>query len=446
MKFISFSSTCKDVRSSTQETISKDFFSPSTKVVRSIMRFLFCWAQAILATRLGAVQFRTAWRPLGLICGALLFLMPLKAQQSQPVSTPQPNCILQAPFTATTVSQVLDNRAVGCLNFILTVDVPSTVSALSLVVQTAQDNGSASCGTCTWTTLTPATGSNPNTLITGWNATFTTALTTYYDFFRINLTAMTGSGLIYAKLYGSINGGGPGGSGGGSGGGGCPGTTVTPCVVVGLGTAGTPAGGVVSVQGVSGATPIPVTSTPSGTQTVAGAKTNNNAAPGATNVGVLPCLANAVAPTWIEGNQVVCSEDLLGDLRVIIPGSTGAAGTPAAGVLSVQGVSGGTPIPVANTPTGTQNVAVIGNAAVLSGQQAVTAAAVALATNASKNACVKALIGNSLNVYVGPTGVTTATGMELAPGDSVCLPVGNTNLLYVVSSATGSSVSWIGTN
>jgi hypothetical protein len=49
---------------------------------------------------------------------------------------------------------------------------------------------------------------------------------------------------------------------------------------------------------------------------VAGGKTNNNAAPGATNFGVLPALANASAPTWSEGNLVALSTDLAGALRI----------------------------------------------------------------------------------------------------------------------------------
>jgi hypothetical protein len=49
---------------------------------------------------------------------------------------------------------------------------------------------------------------------------------------------------------------------------------------------------------------------------VAGAKTNNSAAPGANNVGALPALANAAVPSWTEGNQVAMSADLAGALRV----------------------------------------------------------------------------------------------------------------------------------
>jgi hypothetical protein len=50
---------------------------------------------------------------------------------------------------------------------------------------------------------------------------------------------------------------------------------------------------------------------------ILGSKTNNNAAPGATNFGVLPCLANAAAPSWTEGNLVNCSVDLAGNNRTI---------------------------------------------------------------------------------------------------------------------------------
>lgn len=48
-----------------------------------------------------------------------------------------------------------------------------------------------------------------------------------------------------------------------------------------------------------------------------GTKTNNNAAPGATNIGALNAVANAAAPAWTEGNQVAESVDLNGGLRVV---------------------------------------------------------------------------------------------------------------------------------
>jgi hypothetical protein len=89
---------------------------------------------------------------------------------------------------------------------------------------------------------------------------------------------------------------------------------------------------------------------------------------------------------------------------------------------------------------------IAGSSTFLSGQQAVTGSAVALATNSSKTVCVKASIGNTINVYIGPTGITTSTGFELAPGQGTCQPLSNTNLVFVVASTTGASVSWAATN
>lgn len=62
--------------------------------------------------------------------------------------------------------------------------------------------------------------------------------------------------------------------------------------------------------------------------TIVGTKTNNNAAPGALNIGDFPALANAATPSWTEGNQVAESVDLSGRLRVRgTAGDNGAAAT-----------------------------------------------------------------------------------------------------------------------
>lgn len=50
---------------------------------------------------------------------------------------------------------------------------------------------------------------------------------------------------------------------------------------------------------------------------IQGAKTNNNAAPGATNVGVLDVVANASVQAWTEGNLVSASADLGGAIRTV---------------------------------------------------------------------------------------------------------------------------------
>lgn len=68
------------------------------------------------------------------------------------------------------------------------------------------------------------------------------------------------------------------------------------------------------------------------TVTAAGALTTNNAAPGATNVGVLPGIANAAAPSITEGRQALLSQDLSGRTRVTTETQTvNVAGTTAGG-------------------------------------------------------------------------------------------------------------------
>ena len=78
---------------------------------------------------------------------------------------------------------------------------------------------------------------------------------------------------------------------------------------------------------------------------IAGTKTNNNAAPGSNNVGVLPALANAAAPSYTDGDQVLLSVDTTGALRV----SSSGTFTPA---LTAD-------ITATGTITNTQNVTLV---------------------------------------------------------------------------------------
>jgi hypothetical protein len=57
---------------------------------------------------------------------------------------------------------------------------------------------------------------------------------------------------------------------------------------------------------------------------------------------------------------------------------------------------------------------------------------------------VKANNGNSGTVYVGVTGVTTSTGFELGAGESVSLPVDNTNRIFVIANAASQTISYVG--
>lgn len=144
--------------------------------------------------------------------------------------------------------------------------------------------------------------------------------------------------------------------------------------------------------------------------------------------------------SWTSGttsNRIVVRA-FLPYFRMTVDGLTGSGTVQG----QIYGYKGSSPAPIAET----QDIIIIGNGTVLSGQQAVTGSAVALASNATKSVCVKANLANTINVYVGPSGVSTSTGLELPPGGGACILVTNTNLLYVVASTTGASVSWLASN
>jgi hypothetical protein len=163
-------------------------------------------------------------------------------------------------------------------------------------------------------------------------------------------------------------------------------------VIVGDGTAGTPAGGVVSVQGVSGGTTIPVSGTVTATSPSVGT-TGSTTPTSATLVGGTdgtnlialkikdastaavaadPSLVVAFSPnsplptgaavigavtqsgTW----TTTVTQTTASNLNATVVGA-GTAGTPSGGVVSIQGVSGGTVIP--------DNITQIGGSAVVSG-------------------------------------------------------------------------------
>jgi len=97
--------------------------------------------------------------------------------------------------------------------------------------------------------------------------------------------------------------------------------------VTGAGSAGVPDPGIITVQGIAGGTPVPVSGivVVVGPTTVEGTLTNNALAPAGNNVGVLPAIANAAAPGWTEGRQVLLSVDLSGGLRSSVTSWLGSA-------------------------------------------------------------------------------------------------------------------------
>lgn len=82
---------------------------------------------------------------------------------------------------------------------------------------------------------------------------------------------------------------------------------------------------------------------------------------------------------------------------------------------------------------------------IYSGQKAVTGSAAAISTTQAitQGVTVEALSTNTISVFVGPSGVSDATGIELPPGASITLPVNNIDLVYVIASTTGATVSYV---
>jgi len=87
----------------------------------------------------------------------------------------------------------------------------------------------------------------------------------------------------------------------------------------------------------------------------------------------------------------------------------------------------------------------IGRSNFVAGQTSVGLTQVQLPNNpVYMSVTVKANNANSGTVYVGLTGVTTSTGFELGAGESVSLPVDNTNRIFVIASAASQTISYVG--
>ena len=60
-----------------------------------------------------------------------------------------------------------------------------------------------------------------------------------------------------------------------------------------------------------------------------------------------------------------------------------------------------------------------------------------------KHVDIMAATANTGIIYVGATGVTTATGIALYAGDVYSVDIENLNLLYVLASVNGEDVQWV---
>ena len=168
---------------------------------------------------------------------------------------------------------------------------------------------------------------------------------------------------------------------------------------------------------------------------IIGTLTNNNAAPAATEIGVLPALANAAAPTWTEGDQVLESVDLAGNQRVVLNAeTTKVIGTVNQGT-SPWVVSGTvTTTPPANTNTTTGDAPTIITATTVNG---------ATQTNANaRGAIITAILGTvsgtlptlSLQLQWSPDSGTTWLNYGSATS-AIAIATGNTATVEVYPTA-----------
>ena len=136
------------------------------------------------------------------------------------------------------------------------------------------------------------------------------------------------------------------------------------------------------------------------------------------------------APSYTTGQMSALSLDTSGNLRALVIGS-GSAGTPATGVVTVQGISGGTRIPVVtdNSSTGT----------ITSVAAAVTSTQL-LASNSNRVSATFFNDTTSSTLYIALAGSasTSAYTVKVLAGSYWELPVSYTGAIYGIwNSASG---------
>ena len=122
--------------------------------------------------------------------------------------------------------------------------------------------------------------------------------------------------------------------------------------------------------------------------------------------------------------------------------TTIASSAPDTSIVTV-GLDPAQPLPAGTNAIGT----VLGPlpAAPITGQQIVTGTATALPANGLQNGLiVTALPANAGTVYVGPTGVTIATGYPLGAGQSMSFAVANASGISIIGSVAGDKIAFAG--
>ena len=90
------------------------------------------------------------------------------------------------------------------------------------------------------------------------------------------------------------------------------------------------------------------------------------------------------------------------------------------------------------------DVEILGHSTIASGQNDTvgTSAEVLTSSTACKHVDIMAAVANTGIIYVGGSGVTTATGIALYAGDVYSLDIDNLNDVYVIATVNGENVQY----
>lgn len=167
------------------------------------------------------------------------------------------------------------------------------------------------------------------------------------------------------------------------------GSSLSVSTVQGEGTAGTPTGGVLTIQGDPAGTPIPIS----------GSITATNLSIGA------PGAAVPADATYIGGNNGGNLIGIIADSagRSVVVGG-GVAGTPAGGVVSVQGVASGTVLPA--------NITQFGSSAVVTGTGVGGSGIPRVTVSSDSSLTSVATVASVTNVAAQATWTTTTAAFQ----------------------------------
>lgn len=205
------------------------------------------------------------------------------------------------------------------------------------------------------------------------------------------------------------------------------GTTANPFIVAGAGVAGTPAGGVHSIQGVAGGTAVP--SSQSGTWTVTAAEDKNYGTVGATTLRVASQIGNATGSADFNAGATGAQT-----LRTVA--NQGAPNTNANGwFMRITNATNNAGV----TATGDLQVADIVNTAGQARAQSIT-------TSAAEALGAATILANRKFISVTPTngtvywgftsGVTTANGTPIFKNQTMVFAFGVNVHVFLIASGT----------